>query len=185
MPCVGRQQKVSPTAPRRHKKLPPVCHDSVDGDDFIVVSFESFVERHGRRLRAALVASFGADVGADATSEALTYGWEHWDRIAEMDNPTGYLFRVGQNAGRRLVRRRPLFPMPEADRLPHFEPALLPALAELPEQQRVSVVLVHAFGWAIVDVAELLGVSHSTIRTHLARGLASLQSALEVGTHVD
>lgn len=149
------------------------------------VTFESFVEVHGRRLRAALVASFGAETGADATAEAIAYGWEHWHRVAPMDNPAGYLFRVGQNAARRLARRRPLFTAPPTSELPDFEPALLPALAELSEQQRAAVVLVHGYGWKIIEVADLLGVSHSTIRTHIARGLAHLQSALEERTNAD
>jgi DNA-directed RNA polymerase specialized sigma24 family protein len=46
------------------------------------------------------------------------------------------------------------------------------------------VLLVHAFGWSQAEAAELVGVSVSTIRTHLARGLAKLQSTLEVETDV-
>ncbi len=149
------------------------------------VSFEAFVEASGRRLRAALVAAFGPDVGADATAEALAYGWEHWDRIETMANPVGYLFRVGQNAGRRLVGHRPGFPDPPTERLPEFEPALLPALAELTEQQRTAFVLVHGYGWPIVEVAELVGVSHSTVRTHLARAMSHLRDALEVHQHAN
>ena len=70
--------------------------------------------------------------------------------------------------------------MPEPDELPSFEPGLLPALEDLTESQRTAVVLVHGFGWSQVEVAELLDVSASTLRTHLSRGLAKLQNALEV-----
>jgi len=55
-----------------------------------------FVERTGSRLRAALVAAYGPDVGADAAAEALAYGFEHWDELESMSNPAGYLYRVGQ-----------------------------------------------------------------------------------------
>jgi hypothetical protein len=41
------------------------------------MEYEEFVERHGSRLRAALVAAYGPDVGADAATEALAYGFEH------------------------------------------------------------------------------------------------------------
>lgn len=116
----------------------------------------------------------------DATSEALAYGWERWDRLSAMDNPAGYLFRVGQTAARRLTRRPVGFPEPASTAIPDFEPGLLPALVALSEQQRVCVMLVHAFGWPIVDVAELLDISHSSARTHLLRGMQHLRDALEV-----
>lgn len=149
-----------------------------------VVTFESFVQSAGARLRAALVAAYGLDVGADAASEALAYGWEHWDRVGHMENPAGYLYRVGQTAARRSSRPEPLLPAPPPAELPDVEPGLPAALAALSEPQRVCVMLVHAFGWSLVDTAEVTGTSVSTVRTHLARGLAKLQDALEVSSDV-
>lgn len=157
-----------------------VCHDFGCAVDLLVVTFEEFVERDGSRLRAALVAAYGVDVGGDATAEALAYGWEHWGRVSGMDNPVGYLFRAGQNAARRSFRRPPLLPLPGSEELPRFEPGLLPALAALSEQQRVAVMLVHGYGWSMADVARLLDVTHSSVRTHVARALERLQSAMEV-----
>ncbi len=58
-------------------------------------AFSEFMIQAEPQLRRALVASFGADAGRDATADALAWGWEHWDRLREMTNPTGYLFRVG------------------------------------------------------------------------------------------
>ncbi|MCB0966222.1 MAG: sigma-70 family RNA polymerase sigma factor [Ilumatobacter sp.] len=152
------------------------------------VRFEDLVERDGRRLRGALVAAFGADLGADAAAEALAYGWENWERVGRMENPVGYLFRVGYNLAKRQrdrESRRPLFPAPAPADLPHVEPGLLAALTELTESQRIAVVLVHAYGWPLIEVAELLEVSHSTVRTHVARALEQLQAQLEVHQDVD
>ena len=146
--------------------------------------FERFVEDHGARVRAGLVAAYGPEVGLEAASDAMSYGWEHWDRLSSMDNPAGYLYRVGQTAARRSRRRGPLMPAPAIDEDRHFEPRLPEALAQLSELQRSCVLLVHAFGWPQADVADLLGISVSTVRTHLARGLAKLQSTLQVGTDV-
>ena len=142
------------------------------------------MEDHGARVRAGLVAAYGPEVGLEAASEAMAYGWEHWDRLSSMDNPAGYLYRVGQTAARRSRRRGPLMPAPAIDEDRHFEPRLPEALAQLSEFQRSCVLLVHAFGWPQADVADLLGISVSTVRTHLARGLAKLQSTLQVGTDV-
>lgn len=151
---------------------------------FLGMSFEEYTRTEGVRLRGALVASFGHDTGLDAYAEACSYGWQHWERIAGMANPTGYLYQVGRNHARRRRRTAELFPAPPPEELPAFEPRLLPALAALAEQQRTAVVLVHGFGWSMADVARLLDVSHSTVRTHVARALAHLHAALEV-THAD
>jgi DNA-directed RNA polymerase specialized sigma24 family protein len=43
--------------------------------------------------------------------------------------------------------------------------------------------MVHAYGWGQTEVADLLDVSPSTVRTHLARALTRLQNALEVRRH--
>ncbi len=144
------------------------------------VTFEEFAATSARRVRAALVAAYGPDVGSDAAAEAIAYGWENWDRLEAMGNPAGYMYRVGQSAARKLRRPQGLLPAPEPDRLPDVEPGLVPALNELSEQQRVCVVLVHAYGWPQVEVAEVLEITAQTVRTHLHRGMTRLQTALEV-----
>jgi RNA polymerase sigma factor (sigma-70 family) len=149
------------------------------------VSFDDFVARVGPRLRAGLVAAYGPEVGSEATSEALAYGWEHRVRLEQMENPAGYLYRVGQTAARRSRRPQGYLPPPRSAELPDFEPALLPALEALSDLQRVCVVMVHAYGWTQTEVAELLDVTPSTVRTHLARGLSRLQERMEVAHHGD
>ena len=144
------------------------------------MTYEEFAERDGARLRAGLVAAYGPDVGADAAAEALAYGFEHWGRLAGMENPAGYLYRVGQSEARRHFRPSAFMPAAPAPGLPDFEPALIPALEALTEPQRVGVVLVHALGWTQREAAELLDVDVSTLRTHIARAMSKLRTALEV-----
>jgi DNA-directed RNA polymerase specialized sigma24 family protein len=149
------------------------------------VTFEEFASAMGPKLRAALVGAYGPNVGIDAAAEALAYGWENWQRVGTMENPTGYLYRVGQTAARRAHRPQGFLPAPSSTDVPDFEPRLLPALEALSEPQRVCVVMVHAYGWGQTDVAELLEVSPSTVRSHLARALANLHHALEGTPHAD
>ena len=87
-------------------------------------------------LRQALVATYGPIDGREATIDALSWAWEHWDRLGEVANPTGYLYRVGQSATRRFVARHlPLVGKETAaDRLPDVEPGLVPALNRLSSQ---------------------------------------------------
>jgi len=34
--------------------------------------------------------------GREVAQEALEYGWEHWERLRSMENPVGYLYKVGR-----------------------------------------------------------------------------------------
>lgn len=142
------------------------------------VSFEEFVGRVEPRLRHALVAATGQERGREATAEALAYGWEHWDRLQDMENPAGYLYRVARTAARRARKSMVALPPVPSGELPWVEPGLPEALARLSQRQRTAVWLVHGLGWQQTEVAELLGVSPDTVWTHASRGLAKLRSAL-------
>jgi len=145
------------------------------------MGFDEFAADASRRLRQALIAAYGPDVGGEAAAEALAFAWEHRDRLEPMENPVGYLYRVGQTAARRLMRPgRVLFPPVPEHVEPRVEPGLPAALANLTEMQRTCVVLVHAYAYGQSEVGQLLDVSPSTVRSHLDRGLAALRDALEV-----
>lgn len=144
-----------------------------------VDAFEGFAQRVEPRLRDALSATLGSDLGRDAAAEALAYGWEHWARVSAMDNPAGYLYTVGRDRGRRLRPRRPVALMPaDPVRTPWVEPGLPDALSQLSEPQRVAVMLLHCFEWTMSEVAELLGVTKSTVQSHAERGMAQLRSQM-------
>ncbi len=143
-------------------------------------AFTTFVEAVEPRVRRALVASYGVEDGVEATATALAYAWEHWDDLRGMRNPAGYLFRVGQTAARR-GRRRPLaLPPVDVERLPEVEPGLPGALSDLSQRQRVIVLLVHAYEFSYEEVGSLLGLSESTVRNHLRRGMRKLRKRLGV-----
>lgn len=144
-----------------------------------VDSFTEFVVTYEARLRQALTASCGSERGRDAACDALSYGWEHWDRVGPMENPVGYLYKVGVDRARRASRRKPLrFDPVDSARIPEVEPQLPDALAGLSERQRVVVVLVHGYGWTQLEVAELLGLSRSAVRNHMERALVSLRRSI-------
>lgn len=143
--------------------------------------FTVFVEHVEPRLRQALVSVCGTERARDAVADGLAYAWQHWDRVRAMDNPAGYVYRVARSRT-RLRRTRTVFPEVAGD-VRDVEPALPGALARLPERQRVAVLLVHGWDWRHEDVAELMGVSVSTVRNHLARGLDKLRTELGVPAH--
>ncbi len=149
-----------------------------------VERFDAFLERAEPRLRRALVATYGPVIGRDAAVDALSWAWEHWDRLRSMANPVGYLYRVGQTAAARHqspVRRGPAdaaSATPGRDASDVHEPGLEPALARLSEQQRAAAVLVHGYAMSQREAADVLGISVSTLREHLARGMDRLRAEL-------
>ncbi len=147
------------------------------------MDFETFVAEYRTRLRAGLVAAYGPEVGAEVTAEAMAWAWSNWATLQTMSNPVGYLYRVGQSASRRHFRPQGYLPQTAATDLPRFEPGLAPALEELTEPQRVSVVLVHALGWSLQDTADVLDISVSSVRTHIQRAMTKLRTALQVNDH--
>ena len=150
-------------------------------NDILVDSFTEFVQETEPRLRHALSAVFGTDLGKEMTAESLAYGWEHWERVQAMDNPAGYLYIVGRDRGRRRIKRnRPVLMPVNGQQLPWVEPRLAEALAQLPERQRVVVMLLQCFQWSMSEVAELLDMSKSTVHTHSRRGLERLRKHLGV-----
>jgi len=145
--------------------------------------FDEFVAVAEPRLRRALIAAYGPERGREATAEALAFAWERWDKVRDMTNPVGYLYRVGQSRTRPR-RTRPVFERVSGE-APLVEPMLPAALAALSEKQRVAVVLVHGFGWTLREVADVMGVRLTTVQTHADRGLRRLQHILDGVDRVD
>jgi DNA-directed RNA polymerase specialized sigma24 family protein len=143
--------------------------------------FDAFVAAAQDRVRRALIPLAGADAARQATVDGLVYVWQHWDRVAAMDNPAGYLYTVSRS---RLRFDRPLgeclpddLAGPDGER--HVEPALVGLLAGLTKRQRVAVYLVHGCRWPVPEVADLLGISVSSVRNHADRGLRKLRRQME------
>ena len=142
--------------------------------------FEKFARASEERLRIALTASFGVTDGRVAAIDALSWAWENWERVKKMSNPVGYLYRVGQTSARR-IRPRPIrIPGDEVHvDAQRISPELVKAIGDLSDQQRTAVMLVHAFGWTVRDVGEVLDLAPSTVQTHSERALARLRATLE------
>ncbi len=171
-----------------------------------VATFDEFFKTAEPLLRRALVGGFGPDLGREATSEALTYGWKNWDRVAGLDNPTGYLYRVGERWALRYLDQTPRHldrpgrssdngdarsqvgpsgagsgPVGDGTDVPsNIEPGLAAALETLSLRQRQVVVLVASFGLSHREAADLLGISRSSIQNHVERGMKKLRTSLGV-----
>lgn len=140
----------------------------------------AFIGVAGPRLRRAFAARFGVEIADDVTAEAIAYAWNDWSRVSTMENPVGFLYSVGCSKARKYARwkRRIVFPI-EPVRPVESRRDLFDGLRKLSDDQRVSVLAVHGYGWTYAEVAEILGVSQAAVTNHVHRGLAKLRTFLE------
>ena len=150
-------------------------------DGTVAASFAEWERDVEPRLRQALTASLGSQLGEDAAADALSFAWEQWDRVRAKENPFGYVYVVGRNKARRVTFwRRPVFLDVEEYHPPSVEPGVAAAVARLSEKQRIVVTLLYGYEWSMSEVAELLGTSKTTVQKHAERGLARLRKNLGV-----
>lgn len=143
-----------------------------------------------RRLtRAVLRHPEDAD---DAAQDAFVAAWTSLGRFDPSQAFGPWLIRIALNAARDLARRRRVRqtdevpgttatpgPGPEQDterRL--LRERLDRALADLPERQRLAVVLHDAEGYRHAEIAELLEVPEGTVRSDVFQGRRRLRAAL-------
>lgn len=149
-------------------------------DRTLADSFTNLAKEIEPKLRHALVAAVGPQRAVGASSEAMAYAWEHWDRVSKMDNPAGYLYRVARSMARRRRLVPPRLPAAPDMREPWIEPGLPEALRKLSARQRAAVILVHSFGYTHAETADLLGISRSSVQNHVGRGLNRLRQEIGV-----
>jgi RNA polymerase sigma factor (sigma-70 family) len=144
------------------------------------------------KLRQALIARYGLDLGEQAVAAAMAWAWEHRDRLVGMTGLRAYLFRVAQSSMRRSwvwsKRNSAMFPPERAEvDSGSIDEALDLAnlLRKLPQKQRTCVLLVHAHGWSYRDVAELLGVSTDAVNNHTHRGMTTLRKLTQITNQED
>ena len=68
-------------------------------------AFEEFVlAEHQRLYRALCLITRDRVEAEDIQQEALLRVWERWDRVRNLEDPTGYLYRTAFNLFRRRMR---------------------------------------------------------------------------------
>jgi RNA polymerase sigma-70 factor, ECF subfamily len=147
---------------------------------------EVFSAEYPRLLRALAVADDAAHA-EDAVQEAFIEAERRWPYVSSLDDPVGWVRRVAVNrlANVRRNRRRrdeilATVRPPDPATLGAADLDLLDAVRALPERQRLALCLHHLAGYAVADVARMLGVADGTVKSNLHDARAALRRRLEV-----
>jgi len=154
------------------------------------VAFGELVHQHRDRLWAVALRTLGHPQDAeDALQNALLSAFRSAGSFRGDAAVTTWLHRIVVNACLDLVRRRstrPTDPMPETeppdrrDAVAEVDTAIdvAAALATLPIEQRLALVLVDVTGHSVEDAARILEVPAGTVKSRCARGRARLAPQL-------
>lgn len=162
-----------------------------------VPSFEAFfAAQEHELLRFCWGLTLDRHEALDVAQEAMTRAFRQWDRIAAT-NPAGWVRTVALNIVRNrwrsrrrgdaaVVRLRSRVAVASTSEASDSEPSggeslsaeVAEALRSLPARQREAVVLHHMVDLAVAEVAEAMGVSEVSVKTHLQRGRAALATRL-------
>jgi RNA polymerase sigma factor (sigma-70 family) len=152
--------------------------------DVRVQSFEAFYGEHRDRIARSLALTLhDGDLAAECADEAMLRAYSRWNRVWQLDNPAGWVYRVGLNCARSTLRRRsgPVRVLFDRDDDMLVEPAdreLRDALVALDLDRRAVVVCRFYLGMSVEDTAVALRVRPGTVKSRLHRALRDLESAL-------
>lgn len=153
-------------------------------------AFAELVRRHRDRLWAvALRTVADREEAADAVQEALLSAYRRAATFRGDSAVTTWLHRIVVNACLDRLRRRssrPTSPIGDLDPPARTDDAAAAelrvdvqrALAELPEGQRLALVLVDMQGLPVAEAAQILGVPEGTVKSRCARGRSALAPLL-------
>jgi RNA polymerase sigma-70 factor, ECF subfamily len=150
--------------------------------------FERFFEAQTETLfrRLCLVTGNRAEA-EEIAQDAFLKVWERWDRVEQVDDQVGYLYRVAMNVFRNRYRRTTLALRKAADpetRTDEFGAAdvrngVARGLAKLTPRQRAAVVLVDLLGYGSEEAGQMLGIRAGTVRSLVIRARKTLREELE------
>ncbi len=143
------------------------------------------------RLAALLVGD--VPTAEDVVRDAFVALHDVWERLNAAENALAYLRQAVVNRSRSVLRHRTVAdknmqkPPPEIPGAGHGvlvsleRSAVVAALGRLPDRQREAIELRSYGDLSEGEIAALMGISRGAVKSHTARGMASLRAALEAG----
>lgn len=141
--------------------------------------------------RALALALGDVDLATEATDEALARAYERWPKVARLERPEGWVYRVGLNWATSVLRRRTNHQRLYRDAVATtavtavtgpIDPAVHASIAALDIDHRAVVVCRHLLGWSVAETARALSIREGTVKSRLHRATKILQARLH---HLD
>jgi RNA polymerase sigma-70 factor (ECF subfamily) len=140
---------------------------------------ELFRALYPQAYRVAFRLLGNAAEAEDAAAEAFARTFAAWDRVRGLPYRDAWVMKTTGNVALNVLARKPtpLAPaQPVADEdATATRLALVCALASLSRRQQEAIVLHHLAGLSEAEVAAVLDVAPSTVKTHLKRGMELLR----------
>jgi RNA polymerase sigma-70 factor (sigma-E family) len=149
-----------------------------------------YERRHADMVRFAAFLTGDVHAAEDIAHEAFVRLLDAWDRLEDPERADAYLRTTILNLVRSEHRRRTVADRRRSTHLSLVASAeddalgrvgrqhVLDAVAALPLRQRACVVMRHWMRMSESEIAETLGLSVGSVRTHAKRGTAALQRVL-------
>ena len=127
----------------------------------------------------------------EVVQDAFVAMHDGWQRLRDAENALAYLRQAVVNRSRSVLRHRTVVDrnmqkappdMPSAEHGAFIlleRTAVVAALRGLPERQREAIVLRYYGDLSEAEIAAVMDISRGAVKSHTARGMASLRAALE------
>jgi RNA polymerase sigma-70 factor (sigma-E family) len=160
----------------------------------MTVTFEEYVAARGAALvRFARLLTGDPHRAEDLVQEALARAYLRWDSIVRTEQPDAYLRRMVINGSHSWWRRRSNRETPTAEIADRLAPgsldveaaerdAMWQQIARLSERQRAVLVLRYYEDLDDATIADILGCSPVTVRSHALKALNVLRAHVGVAS---
>jgi RNA polymerase sigma factor (sigma-70 family) len=143
---------------------------------------EFYTSTWGDCLRIVMVSMVDRPLAEDLVAEAFTKAWASWRKVRGLAEPRAWVIRTAMNARvswwRRHCREVTLDSqntMAATSQDLALDSSLVAALRRLPVRQREVIALRLLLDLDTSTTAEMLGISGSTVTTHLHRAINALR----------
>jgi RNA polymerase sigma-70 factor, ECF subfamily len=149
--------------------------------------FDDFYGAAARRIvRHAYALTGNLADAQDIAQEAFARAWQRWDLVRGYDSPEAWVRRVATNLATSRFRRdrvartavRRLI-APEAPEIGPDTVALIAGLRQLPERQRIVLVLHYLADLPVGQIAAEMRCPVGSVKAWLSRGRAALAALVD------
>ncbi len=144
---------------------------------------EFFDSTYAKAVRVARRITGDAQLAEDLAAEGLARAYARWPQLRRTETAEAWTLRVVVNLSIDAGRKRKV-QLASVDSIDHADSiairmALIESLRQLPKRQRHVVALRYLADLPEREVAETLGVSQGSVKTHLHRAMRKLKIDLD------